>query len=70
MTLVPVADVEGLQLVVVGSEEESVVVVQDTPTILDRVVVDTRVVGIVAAALPVLLEDVPTRGIVLPSGSV
>jgi len=43
--------------------------VQDTPTILDRVAVDIRVV-VTVVDLPVLLEGVHTRGIVLPSGSV
>jgi len=46
-----------------------VVAVQDTPTILDRVAVDIRVV-VTVVDLPALLEVVHTRDIVLPSGSV
>jgi len=46
-----------------------VVAVQDTPIILDRVAVDTRVV-VTVVDLPVLLEGVHTKDIVLPSGSV
>jgi len=43
--------------------------VLDTPTTLDRVAVGTRVV-VTVVDLPVLLEGVHTRDIVLPSGSV
>jgi len=43
--------------------------VQDIPITLDRVVVDIRVV-VTVVDLPALLEDVHTRDIVLPSGSV
>jgi len=42
--------------------------VLDTPTILDRVEVDIRVL-VTVVDLPALLEGVHTRGIVLPSGS-
>jgi len=71
MTLEQVEEVELVEAVLaVGESEEGLVVaVLDTPTISDKVVVDIRVVVTVVDLLA-LLEDVHTRDIVLPSGSV